>query len=155
MKAICQICMHHCSLILSVGSYGCNLRCLFCQNHEISMTDASASEAVYVSPEELLPFIDAMNIDLKGFDEAYYRKLSGDPQSVKDFIVRAHQECHVELTTLIAPFENDVAFEKCVCGELLRENGFWLFLRMKNSSPERAHIVEMFKAEINKSSVEE
>ena len=42
------------------------------------MTDASASEAVYVSPEELLPFIDAMNIDLKGFDEAYYRKLSGD-----------------------------------------------------------------------------
>lgn len=88
------------------------------------MTDASASEAVYVSPEELLPFIDAMNIDLKGFDEAYYRKLSGDLQSVKDFIVRAHQECHVELTALIVPFENDVAFEKCVCGELLRENGF-------------------------------
>lgn len=213
MKAICQVCMHHCSLepgqrglcgarknengtifcenygqitslaldpiekkplkmfhpgslILSVGSYGCNLRCPFCQNHEISMADASASGAVYVSPEELtkkakacrrmgnigaaftyneplvgweyvrdtarliheagmknvlvtngtaslsvleelLPFIDAMNIDLKGFDEAYYRKLSGDLQSVKDFIVRAHQECHVELTTLIVPFEND------------------------------------------------
>lgn len=213
MKAICQVCMHHCSLepgqrglcgarknengtifcenygqitslaldpiekkplkmfhpgslILSVGSYGCNLRCPFCQNHEISMADASASGALYVSPEELtkkakdcrrmgnigaaftyneplvgweyvrdtarliheagmknvlvtngtaslsvleelLPFIDAMNIDLKGFDEAYYRKLSGDLQSVKDFIVRAHQECHVELTTLIVPFENE------------------------------------------------
>ena len=25
------------SLILSVGSFGCNLRCPFCQNHEISM----------------------------------------------------------------------------------------------------------------------
>ena len=25
------------SYILSVGSYGCNLRCPFCQNHEISM----------------------------------------------------------------------------------------------------------------------
>ena len=24
------------SLILSVGSFGCNLRCPFCQNHEIS-----------------------------------------------------------------------------------------------------------------------
>lgn len=27
------------SMILSVGSYGCNLRCPFCQNHEISMID--------------------------------------------------------------------------------------------------------------------
>ena len=26
------------SLILSTGSFGCNLRCPFCQNHEISMT---------------------------------------------------------------------------------------------------------------------
>ena len=25
------------SLVLSVGSHGCNLRCTFCQNHEISM----------------------------------------------------------------------------------------------------------------------
>lgn len=107
MKAICQICMHHCSLILSVGSYGCNLRCLFCQNHEISMTDASASEAVYVSPEELLPFIDAMNIDLKGFTEEYYERVGGDLDTVKTFIARAVRECHVELTTLIVPGEND------------------------------------------------
>ena len=27
---------HPGSSILSVGSYGCNLRCPFCQNHEIS-----------------------------------------------------------------------------------------------------------------------
>ena len=27
---------HPGSLVLSIGSYGCNLRCPFCQNHEIS-----------------------------------------------------------------------------------------------------------------------
>lgn len=40
-------------MILSVGSYGCNLRCPFCQNHEISMADARF-DSVYVSPEALL-----------------------------------------------------------------------------------------------------
>ena len=57
--------------------------------------------------EELLPWIDAMNIDLKGFREAYYRKLSGDLETVKAFIARAVESCHVELTTLIVPGEND------------------------------------------------
>ena len=32
---------HPKSMILSVGSYGCNLKCPFCQNHEISMADES------------------------------------------------------------------------------------------------------------------
>ena len=41
--------------------------------------------------EELLPWIDAMNIDLKGFTEAYYRKLGGDLETVKCFIARAAQ----------------------------------------------------------------
>ncbi len=30
---------HPGSKILSVGSFGCNLRCPFCQNHEISMSE--------------------------------------------------------------------------------------------------------------------
>ncbi len=160
---------HPGSMILSVGSYGCNLRCPFCQNHEISMTDGRSPEAEYISPiqladlaltwkeqkkagnigvaytyneplvgwefvrdtarlvkeygmqnvlvtngtaapavlEELLPWIDAMNIDLKGFREEYYRKLGGDFETVKAFIVRAVESCHVELTTLIVPGEND------------------------------------------------
>lgn len=157
------------SLILSVGSYGCNLRCPFCQNHEISMAGSAEAEARYVSPrqladmalewkerkragnigiaytynepltgweyvrdtarlvreygmvnvlvtngtaslevlEELLPYIDAMNIDLKGFREDYYRMLGGDFGTVKAFIMRAAKGCHVELTTLIVPGEND------------------------------------------------
>ena len=58
--------------------------------------------------EELAPHIDAMNIDLKGFTEAYYRDvLGGDLGMVKDFITEAVKICHVELTTLIVPGEND------------------------------------------------
>lgn len=158
------------SRILSVGSYGCNLRCAFCQNHEISMADFGTAETVYISPEaladkafackdagnigvaftyneplvgweyirdtgalvkkagmknvlvtngtasietleEILPLTDAMNIDLKGFDESYYRELGGDLETVKEFILRAAAGCHVELTTLIVPGKNDTAAE--------------------------------------------
>ena len=160
---------HPGSTVLSVGSYGCNLRCPFCQNHEISMMDGKSLETEYVSPkqladmalkckeqqktgnigvaytyneplvgwefvrdtarlvkeydmlnvlvtngtasqkvlEELLPWTDAMNIDLKGFREEYYRKLGGDLETVKAFIAKAVESCHVELTTLIVPGEND------------------------------------------------
>ena len=157
------------SLILSVGSYGCNLRCPFCQNHEISMVGEGNADNPYVPPghladlalewrerdhagnigiaytyneplvgweyvrdtarlvkangmanvlvtngtaapeilEELLPLMDAMNIDLKGFRADYYRMLGGDLDTVKTFIARAVTSCHVELTTLIVPGEND------------------------------------------------
>lgn len=57
--------------------------------------------------EELLPYIDAMNIDLKGFTDEYYQKLGGNLETVKAFIARAARDCHVELTTLIVPGEND------------------------------------------------
>ena len=154
------------SRILSVGSYGCNLRCPFCQTYEISMADEAAGGTLYISPkdlaykaleykdagnigvaftyneplvgweyvrdtarlvreagmvnvlvtngsvtqevlEELLPFTDAMNIDLKGFRADSYRKLGGDLETVKAFIRRAAESCHVEITTLIVPEEND------------------------------------------------
>ena len=158
------------SQILSVGSYGCNLRCPFCQNHEISWSAQAmrfAEQAQTVTPEELVqaavrlrdrgniglaftynepligwefvrdtgrlahaaglktvlvtngtahlqvleeiaPFVDAMNIDLKGFSEHYYTQvLGGSLDMVRAFIARAVQVCHVELTTLIVPGEND------------------------------------------------
>ena len=154
------------SRILSVGSFGCNLACPFCQNHEISMASPASAEYREISPEaltslalrcrdqgsiglaftyneplvgyefvrdtarlahsqglknvlvtngsahlsileELLPYIDAMNIDLKGFSSAYYRRLGGDLETVLAFIRRAAKDCHVELTTLIVPCEND------------------------------------------------
>ena len=158
------------SRILSVGSFGCNLRCPFCQNHDISWSKKAMElihEKQVTSPESLAaaashnrnlgniglaftynepligyeyvrdtakliheagminvlvsngtaelsvldeigPYIDAMNIDLKGFSEHYYRKvLGGDLNMVKDFISHAVELCHVELTTLIIPGEND------------------------------------------------
>lgn len=220
MKAVCQVCIHHCNLapgqrglcgareniegviqcrnygqitslaldpiekkplrlfhpgsrILSVGSFGCNLQCPFCQNHSISM-DREGEGAVFLSPrelakkalacqregnigvaftynepligweyvrdtahflkeygmqtvlvtngtaslevlDELLPWVDAMNIDLKGFRQSWYERLGGDLETVKAFIARAAEHCHVELTTLIVPGENDAV------GEMARE----------------------------------
>ncbi len=57
--------------------------------------------------EEIIPYIDAMNIDLKGFSDEIYEKLGGDFETVKNFITRSAQCCHVELTTLIVPGLND------------------------------------------------
>jgi len=56
---------------------------------------------------KILPLIDAMNIDLKGFTDDYYRKLSGNLEVVKRTIEIAAKECHIEVTTLIVPGEND------------------------------------------------
>ncbi len=158
------------SRILSIGSYGCNLRCPFCQNHKISWSREAYEDADQwetIAPEELLrialdlqkrgnigiaftynepliayefvrdtaklfheaglktvlvsngmadlsvlreiaPYIDAMNIDLKGFTDHYYEQvLQGNRQQVLDFISEAVKTCHVELTTLIVPGEND------------------------------------------------
>lgn len=156
--------------VLSIGSYGCNLRCPFCQNSSISWSRKAfeyKDKAEYYSPEEIVqsalqlrthgnigiaftynepligyefvrdtaklskdaglenvlvtngtatlkvlneiaPYIDAMNIDLKSFSESFYKDLlDGDFSMVKDFIEGAVQPCHVELTTLIIPEEND------------------------------------------------
>jgi len=161
---------HPGSMILSAGSYGCNLRCPFCQNHQISWSDEAMrfkDRAEYISPEELaetaeslrprgnigvaftynepligyeyvrdtaklvhdagmkcvmvtngtaeltvlaelIPYIDAMNIDLKGFTDHYYNEvLGGSREMTLAFIEEAVRHCHVELTTLIVPGEND------------------------------------------------
>jgi pyruvate formate lyase activating enzyme len=55
----------------------------------------------------LLPYIDAMNIDLKAFTGDFYRRMGGDLETVKQSIVTAARSCHVEVTTLIIPGEND------------------------------------------------
>nr|WP_035801153.1 AmmeMemoRadiSam system radical SAM enzyme [Butyrivibrio sp. FCS014] len=157
------------SNIISVGSFGCNLRCPFCQNHEISYGFGQEYNMGYryISAEELadiakeysdrgnigvaftynepligyeyvidaskevhkagmktvlvsngcvservrdlvLPHIDAMNIDLKGFTDAYYSDvLRGNRRLVMSFIEAAAAICHVEVTTLVVPGFND------------------------------------------------
>ncbi|WP_066638009.1 AmmeMemoRadiSam system radical SAM enzyme [Desulfolucanica intricata] len=58
---------------------------------------------------QLLPYIDAMNIDVKGFTDNYYKKsCAGHLEPVKRTVeVSAAQNCHVELTTLLVTGLND------------------------------------------------
>jgi len=57
---------------------------------------------------ELLPYIDAMNIDLKAFDEKFYNTIcNGSLQPVLNTIRTAHKKCHVEITNLIITDKND------------------------------------------------
>jgi pyruvate formate lyase activating enzyme len=147
--------------VLSFGSYGCNLKCPFCQNYAISqfkpkvitMTpdsiiaqviandlDAIAYtfneptvnyEMVYDTAKAahklgianvvvtngyineaplmaLLPYIDAMNIDVKSYDDERMLEICGARLTpVIDTIKRAKKSCHVELTMLIVPGLND------------------------------------------------
>ncbi|HVI41021.1 MAG TPA: radical SAM protein, partial [Anaerovoracaceae bacterium] len=65
----------------------------------------------YISEEplkQILPYIDAMNIDLKAFHDKFYRELvKGGLEDVKETIKRAAKHCHVEVTTLVIPGWND------------------------------------------------
>ncbi len=158
------------SKILSIGSFGCNLSCPFCQNHSISMKGEEESVCETLLPGdaarmaqnlinegniglaytynepligyeyvrdtamevrrlgmknvvvtngcftekvagEVLPFIDALNIDLKSFHAETYRLLGGDLETVKKFILLAYAEAHIELTTLVVPGLNDTEEE--------------------------------------------
>ncbi len=149
--------------IFSVGSFGCNLSCAFCQNHDISQQVVRGKS---VSPEELAdlateipgnigvaftynepgiwyeyvldsaPFLkakgqaivlvtngyleeepfrelcrnsDAMNIDLKGFTDDFYRKnCGGSIEPVKRNIrIAKEMGVHVELTNLVVTGLND------------------------------------------------
>ena len=58
---------------------------------------------------------------LKGFTPAWYRRLGGDLETVKRSIILAAEQCHVEVTTLLVPGENDTAEElRRFAGQLLR-----------------------------------
>ena len=189
--------------VLSLGSYGCNLRCPFCQNYSISWSQKAfeyKDKADCYTPEEIVktalalrgrgniglaftynepligyefvrdtaklareaglknvlvtngtatqkvlkeisPYIDAMNIDLKAFTDNFYKGLlDGDFQMVKDFIEGAVQSCHVELTTLIIPDENDSEEE-------MRELSVWVAgLEKKHNKKIPLHITRFFPA---------
>jgi len=77
----------------------------------------------FINPEPLeniLPYIDAMNIDLKGYSEGFYRDIAKSKlESVKATIAAASKKCHVEVTTLVIPGLNDSPEE-------MREMSKWL-----------------------------
>jgi len=58
--------------------------------------------------QELLPYIDAMNIDIKAFCEDFYKDLVfGRLSPVKRTVEVAQSKCHIEITTLLIPGMND------------------------------------------------
>ena len=161
--------------IFSIGFYGCNLSCPFCQNYHISKEFGEPSSSV-TSPEKaaeralsegsfgiaytysepvvhyewvletakaahrlglknvmvtngfinpgradaLLEHIDALNIDLKSFNDDFYRReLRGSLEPVLEFIRKAAAVSHVEATTLVIPGKNDGEDEISSCSKFL------------------------------------
>ncbi|MDP4092945.1 MAG: AmmeMemoRadiSam system radical SAM enzyme [Bacillota bacterium] len=152
------------SYILSTGTFGCNLKCSFCQNWSIAhqnpdTVDATPGDIVtaalnarkegnigiaytYNEPSiwyefvydtskaakeagllnvlvtngfitrepllELLPYIDAMNIDVKAYTNTFYKDIcKATLDNVKETVGLAAGKCHVEVTTLVIPGLND------------------------------------------------
>lgn len=57
---------------------------------------------------ELMPLVDAMNIDLKTMNPEVYQKiLKGNLDAVKRTIETAYKNCHIEITNLIVTGLND------------------------------------------------
>lgn len=65
----------------------------------------------FVNPEplkQLLPYIDAMNIDLKSMDKSFYEDIcQGRRDPVLRTIELAASQCHLEITNLLITSEND------------------------------------------------
>ncbi len=153
--------------ILSLGTFGCNLQCSFCQNWTLARGNPEQAPEIitpsdvlkmlekeggpnnlpgvaytYNEPliwyefvydtarllhehgyknvlvtngyinrepfEELLPFIDAMNVDVKAFSDTFYSEYCrGQRDPVIDTVERAVEACHVEVTCLLIPTVND------------------------------------------------
>lgn len=57
---------------------------------------------------KLLPFIDALNIDVKAFTAGFYNEIcKATLDNVKRTVEIAAPKCHVEVTTLVIPGLND------------------------------------------------
>ena len=152
------------TMVLSLGTIGCNFTCAFCQNWTISQANIKDVQVEDLSPEKavqlalqnnspgiaytysepliwydyvldtaklakknniknilvtngfinqepllkLLPFIDALNIDLKSFQNSFYQKYCrGSLAPVLRTIEIAKSYSHIELTNLIIPGLND------------------------------------------------
>lgn len=153
----------------SMATVGCNFKCEFCQNHDISQlpreTKSQGIPGREVSPEEIVQsavqnrcktiaytyteptiyfeyaydcaklahehdilnvfvtngyiseealrtiqaYLDAANVDLKGFDEAFYQKIVGGKLSAVLNTLQLMKKLgiFVEVTTLIVPGQND------------------------------------------------
>ncbi len=149
----------------SVATAGCNLKCKFCQNWEISQARPEELQYVYLEPQELVKkaveskaatiaytyteptifyeymletaklarsqglrnimhsngyineiplrqlvkYLDAANIDLKGFSDDYYAKLTDSTLApvLRSLKILREEGVHLEITNLLLPGFND------------------------------------------------
>jgi len=199
--------------ILSIGSYGCNMKCDFCQNYNISqkipdrlIPETTPEKIVkaalsannnfgiaftynepvigfefmrdvatiaknkglftamisngYANEEpmiEIIQFIDAFNIDLKAFNNNFYKQLTGTKiEPVKNNIkMIAMAGKHLELTTLIVPGQNDDEMEmsfqsQWIAGELGRDvplhlSRYFPMFRRKDPSTSLESMTRLFE----------
>lgn len=62
--------------------------------------------------EDMLPYVNAMNIDVKAFNNQFYKRFcKAGLDYVKQTVEKAMQHAHVEITTLLIPGENEQAEE--------------------------------------------
>ena len=81
-----------------------------CHARDISTVTVTAGYITETAREEFFSHIDAANVDLKGFTDAFYEKLcSAQLGKVLDTLMYLKQETNVwfEITTLLIPGEND------------------------------------------------
>ena len=80
----------------------------------------------FVNPDpfsELLPLVDAINLDLKAFNNDFYRRLcSGSLGPVLETARAATGKTHLELTILVIPDENDAVPELEDMADWIAEN---------------------------------
>ena len=195
----------------SLATVGCNLKCKFCQNWQISQASPEDVQALNLFPEEVIqkvkesgspviaytyteptiyyeymfdiaklahaagiknvmhsagfineeplrklcPYLDAANIDLKGFNNRFYSELTlGTVDDVlRTLKILKQEEVWIEITNLILPGLNDDPAEiKKMC-EWIRDNlgvhtpvhfsRFWPMYKLINLSPTPVETLEM------------
>jgi len=206
VRSFCRVRENHMlpgTLAYSIATAGCNLRCKFCQNWQISQAppeetnnivltcrnvveNAKASKcgsiaytysepnifyeyaidtakiakregiknifvtAGYINPEplnELCYYLDAANVDLKGFDEKYLREICAQRLGplLDALLIYRKRGVWLEITNLIVPTLNDdMATIKKMCIWIKENLGketplhfsrFWPMYKLKNLYP--------------------
>ena len=93
-----------------------------CRAADIKTVAVTAGYITEEARPEFFSHMDAVNVDLKAFSEAFYREICGGKlQDVLQTLqyIREHTNCWLEVTTLLIPGKNDSEVE-------LREMTKWL-----------------------------
>ncbi len=94
-----------------------------CKDRDVCTVAVTAG---YINPEpraEFFSFIDAVNIDLKAFDDDFYRRIAGGQlEPILDTLryIRSETDVWLEITNLVIPGHNDADDD-------IRQMSEWIF----------------------------